>query len=381
MKSNLIKKLCMMFAIAAVIEGTYIKADAIEYMTSGSQVSIECTAQLENRSLEYYSDEEQFNSYYVSEQNYKQEMDNRVMPYIESRLKSQYITGVDNVRLYCEMYNADNSKGNIVISHGYTESLEKYHEIIYYFLNNGYNVFGIEHRGHGRSGSLGVADKTQIHVEKFDDYITDFKTFMDEVVIPNSENKDLYLYAHSMGGCIGAGFLEQHPEYFDKAVLNAPMLQINTGKIPELAAKAAVKTAVLCGQGGKYMAGKGPFKPSYTFNSSTTSSENRWSYINDIINAHEEFQRGDGSNKWADESFEASENFIKKENASKVEIPVMLFQAGEDTFVKDDGENKFAEYAKNCKLVRIEGSKHAIYFEKDEIQKPYLEQVLEFYKK
>ena len=34
-----------------------------------------------------------------------------------------------------------------------------------------------------------------------------------------------------MGGAIGAKFLEDYPEYFDRAVLSSPMLEINTGKI------------------------------------------------------------------------------------------------------------------------------------------------------
>ena len=251
---KIIKKLCMMLAVSAIIDTAYIKAEAeTNNITSGSEVSVESRLKL----FEISDYEDEFDSCYVSENDYKQEMDNRVIPYIESRLESGYINGLDDVRLYYEIYRADNSKGNIVISHGYTESLEKYHELIYYFLKNGYNVFGLEHRGHGRSGSLGIVDRTQIHVNSFYDYIYDFKAFMDYVVVPNREGKNLYLYAHSMGGVIGAGFLEDYPEYFDKAVLNAPMLEINTGKVPEPIAKATVRTAVLCGQGGKYVKERG----------------------------------------------------------------------------------------------------------------------------
>ena len=202
---------------------------------------------------------------------------------------------------------------------------------------------------------------------------------MDEVVVPNSEDKDLFLFAHSMGGCIGTGFLESYPEYFDKAVLNAPMLEVDTGNIPDFIAKIVVKVAVLLGQDGKYVIGKNPFSPSYSFNSTGTTSENRWTYVNDIINENEELQRGEASYQWTNEAFKATKQFVKKENAAKVEIPVLLFQSGDDAYVRPGGQNKFAKYAQNCELRRIDNAKHEIYFERDEIQNPYLKELMEFY--
>lgn len=320
-----------------------------------------------------------FDNIYISEENYKDSMDNVVMPYIESRMKNGYVDGIDEVKLYYEVYKTENAKGNIVISHGYTESLEKYHEIIYYFLKIGYNVFGIEHRGHGRSGSLGIADKSQIYVNSFNDYIEDFKIFMDEIVVPQGNGQELLLFAHSMGGAIGSRFLELYPDYFSKAILNAPMMEVDTGNIPDFIAKIVVKAAVAFGQGGKYVVGKEPFSPCYSFEPVGTTSENRWSYVNDLVNDNEDIQRGGASYKWTEESFKVTKEITKKENASNVEIPVLLFQSGDDAYVKPEGQNKFAGYAKNCELVRLENAKHEIYFERDDIQKPYLEQVFKFY--
>ena len=45
----------------------------------------------------------------------------------------------------------------------------------------------------------------------------------------NSGEQKLFLFAHSMGGAIGADFLEEYPEYFNSAILSAPMFQVNTG--------------------------------------------------------------------------------------------------------------------------------------------------------
>lgn len=318
---------------------------------------------------------------YISENNYTEDMEKIVEPYINSKLESGYIDGDEGVKLYYEKYKVDAPKGNIVLCHGYTESLERYRELIYYFLKNGYNVFGVEHRGHGRSGTLGIEDKTQLNVGNFNQYVTDFKAFMDEVVIPNNEGKKMLLFAHSMGGAIGTKFLENYPDYFNGAVLNAPMLEVHTGNIPKFLADIIVSIQVEMGNGGKYVIGKGPYTSQYDPEKIGTSCVKRYEYSHNITDKNEELQRGGASYNWTYEAFKATKEITKKENASKVEIPVLLFQAGKDTYVKPGGQNKFAEEAKNCKVIKIEDSRHEIYLEKDDIQKPYLKQVLDFYDK
>lgn len=320
-------------------------------------------------------------NFYISENNYESDMKSVVEPYINERMVSGYIDGDEGVKLYYEKYKAENAKANIVISHGYTESLEKYNEIIYYFLKNGYNVFGIEHRGHGRSGTLGIADKTQIDVKNFDQYVTDFKSFMDEIVIPNKDNKKIFLFAHSMGGAIGTKFLEDYPNYFDAAILNAPMLEVNTGNIPKFLAEIIVDFEVAIGNGGAYVLGKKPYTPVYNKDEIGTTSLNRYEYFHNIVVDNEKLQRGGASYNWTKQAFITTEEIVKEKNASKVEIPVLLFQAGHDTYVKPEGQNEFAKAAKDCKIIKVDNSRHEIYFEKDEIQRPYLKEVFEFYDK
>lgn len=321
----------------------------------------------------------QLDGMYISEENYEEDMKNTVEPYINSKLQSGYIDGDEGVNVYYEKYKVKDPIANIVICHGFSESLEKYHEIIYYFLKSGYNVFGIEHRGHGRSGTLGIADKTQVHVKDFNQYISDFKVFMDEVVVPSCDNKKLLLFAHSMGGAIGTNFLEDYPNYFEKAVLNAPMLEVNTGNIPKFLAKIVVNLEMFIGNDGKYVIGKKPYSPEYDREKINTTSLNRYKYVHDIALNNEQFQRGGPSYSWLNEAFKVTEKIVKDENASKVKIPVLLFQAGQDFMVKPGGQNEFAKGAKDCKLEKITNSRHEIYGERDEIQKPYLEKVLNFY--
>ncbi|BCZ45342.1 lysophospholipase [Clostridium gelidum] len=315
---------------------------------------------------------------YISQNNYNEEMLNKVEPYLQKNLKCGYILGVKNVKLYYEKFIVKNAKANIVICHGLGEFTEKYYELIYYFMKEGYSVFIIEHRGHGRSQRIGI-DNCQINVEKFNYYIEDFKKFIEEIVIPNSDNKNLLLFAHSMGGGIGTVFLEEYTNYFKAAVLSSPMHEINTGKTPTILANIISNVMKLCGNSKMYLPGQIPYSEEKSFISTATSCKERYEYVYEKIKNNNEYHSGGTSALWYIESSKATRKLVKKENASKVKIPVLLFQAEYDTYVISRGQNKFASYAKDCELIHVKGAKHESYFEKDEILFDFLDKAFLFY--
>lgn len=318
---------------------------------------------------------------YISEKNYSENMNNKAVPFLKEIERDGFISGSDKLNLYYRKYIVDDAKGNIVISHGYTEYIEKYEELIYYFTKEKYNVFIMEHRGNGRSGNLGKEDSTQMYVEDFDYYVDDMKKFVDEIVMPNSENKKIFLFAHSMGGAIGTALLERYPDLFDCAVLSAPMLEIDTGSTPSFLAKILTNIKNIIGNDGEYVLGHGSFIKSNSVDGSGTTSKGRFEYANNILNEEKQLQRGGASYKWLYESFNAVSEITKKSNIKKIEVPVLLFQAENDTYVKPGGQDKLNKYCKNCELVFVQNSKHEIYREKDEIQKPYIKAVMNFFEK
>ena len=90
-------------------------------------------------------------------------------------------------------------------------------------------------------------------------------------------------------------------------------------------------------------------------------------------------QRNGGYVKWINEAIKATRKLKKEENIKKIQIPILLFQSGKDTFVNDEGHNTFRKYAKNCKFVRFDNGKHELYFENDDILEPYLKEIVKFY--
>lgn len=320
------------------------------------------------------------NKIHINEDQYGDIMVNEVEPYLNKLLDKGFFKGIEDEDIYYENYILNESKGNIVISHGYTESLDKYHEIIYYFLKAGFNVFGIEHRGHGRSGSLGIDDISQMYVENYEDYISDFKKFMDTVVLPYRNSKKIFLFSHSMGGGIGVRFIELYPNYFDAAVLSAPMLSLNTGSVPNFIAHALAKAAIALNRGNVYVIGFTKYSPEEDMDKWATSSEVRHRYYDNYVEKNIEFQKGGATYKWLNEALELCIETTKKKNIEKVKIPILLCESGNDIYVTPRGERKFERYAANCKLIKFETSRHEIYREVDKIQIPYLINVLNFYK-
>ncbi len=317
---------------------------------------------------------------FIKAENLEKAMKEIIEPYLDKRMQDGYFNGCKNKQIYYRTFLLDNPKANIIISHGHREFVERYNEMIYYFLNAGYSVFIMEHRGHGRSEHLGI-DRSQINVELFDYYLDDIKLFVDNIVLKKSMDKPLFLFAHSMGGGIGAGFLEKYPDIFKCAILHAPMLEINTGSIPIVAAFILARIMKLIHKEMVYIPGQKPYEGQKEVHEKAADCIERYKYTYDNVINNELFQYGGSSINWYFECSKAIKDIIKKDNAEKVKIPVMLMQPQNDFYIMLKAHYEFAKYAKNCTLVKIKNSKHESFNENDNIAFPVFNAILEFFNK
>lgn len=312
---------------------------------------------------------------FIKSAEFPKEIKEEIEPFINEMKQQGFFDGQNGQEIYYEKYEMEGIKKAVVISHGFTEYTEKYNELIYYFIKEGYNVYMSEYRGQGRSGRLGI-DTMQVEVESYYYYLEDLKTFIDQVV--PSDTASLYLYGHSMGGAVGALFLEKYPDYFDKAILSSPMLSINFGDIPDFAAKLFLNFS-FGKKLKKYAPGTGSYLDPYDFERSSAASLERYEYYFNFLASTPDVQLGGPSVHWLKECYKMTKEILKKSNIKKVKIPVLLFQADRDFFVTPKGQEKFAKYAENTRLIFIPDSKHELYRERDYIMEPYLESVFEFF--
>lgn len=315
---------------------------------------------------------------WISEEHYAEQMRDAVEPYLASRMEAGFDERVKGQPIYFEHYRADAPKAVIVLSHGFTETIAKFTESIYYMLQAGYEVWALEHRGHGRSYRPN-ADPYVVHVEHFEDYVQDLLHLVETRVRPAAGGLPLYLYCHSMGGCVGTLCIERCPTLFRKAVLSAPMLGVVLGKIPAPVASVMLR---LKGAGEK---GREPMGPVAGFTEteedyalSAANSECRYRYYTRKRLADPRMQTCAPSMNWIREALAACRRAGSRRETAKIRIPVLLFQAGQDSFVRGDAQDRFAARVPSCELVKKPALRHELYMSELSELIPYWEQIFAF---
>ncbi|MDO4294512.1 MAG: alpha/beta fold hydrolase [Eubacteriales bacterium] len=316
----------------------------------------------------------------LPEERLEELMETVVEPFLRENRVSGQTEPVDGApgMLYYELYLRPEAKGTIVISYGFTESCLKYHELIYYFFWQGYQVAVMDHRGHGHS-LREVDDRTIVHIDLFSRYVRDLHRFVKKVVRPAVGEGPLYLYAHSMGGCIGAFYLEQYPEDFARAVLSAPMLGLKLGACPAWAARVLCDLHVWRGKGQERLFTQSPFDPEEDFADSSADSEARHAWYLKCRREDESFQTSSASYDWGKEAINAGNFVTSRAQAQKVKTPVLLFQAGKDHLVRPDAQRRFLSRIACGRLVLVPGARHELYRAQNGVLQPYLEEIFRFY--
>lgn len=314
--------------------------------------------------------------HWVTEQNYAQIMQSEVEPYVASRMTCGLDARVKGEAIYYEHYTADHPRAVIVISHGFTESIQKYKETVYYMLQAGYDVWGLDHRGHGRSFRHN-SNPYVVHVEHFTDYVLDLKHLTKKLVRPAAGKLPVYLYGHSMGGCIGARAIERFPRLFDKAVLSSPMLGLSFGKIP---VPIVYLGAEIKSIGGKKEAPLSPVNEfeKEDFENSCDSSACRYHYYYGKRLQDIKLQTRSASLGWGMEAAKACAASTSRFWTGRIRIPVLLCQAGNDTVVKNAAQNVFVSRVSNCQFYMVPNMKHELFMTDSEMLIPYWKRIFEF---
>lgn len=308
----------------------------------------------------------------------EQKMEEEAEPFLQRIRVSGMMKTTENKGLYYELYPQENGKGTIVVSYGFTESCLKYYELLYYFYREGYQAAIMDHRGHGRS-MREVEDMTVVHVELFSRYVKDLHHFVEKKVKPMADGKPLYLFAHSMGGCIGTFYLEQYPDDFKRAVLTAPMLGVKLGGCPAWAARVLCDMEVFRGKGTERLFTQSAFDPDESFEECSASSEARHAWYMKKRREDENYQTSSGSYYWGKEAINAGEFVVSRKQAEKVKASVLLFQAEYDSLVKPEPQDRFISRIADGRLVFVPGVRHEIYRAPNEVLQPYLEEIFRFY--
>lgn len=312
----------------------------------------------------------------LPEENFTAEMET-VHRQMNACRREGYFDSFDRKPLYYEAYLAEASIGSVVIVHGCSEFTSKYHEMAWYFLCQGYNVFLYDQRGHGFS--FRMTDPVQlVHVDSFRDYVEDLACFIRQVVQP-LDDRPFCLYSHSMGGAVAALLLARNEFPVHRAVFSAPMIQPVVRNVPGWLANAAVFTVGLFKGWDKKTWISGEFDPNREFKKERDACEARYTYYLNLRRKEERYQSTPLSLGWNRRALAIHRKVLRA--ASKIQTPSLILSAGKDTVVRNDMQAKFARKHPDCKLVTLENATHAMQAGTSETLKEHVTMTLDFFAK
>jgi alpha-beta hydrolase superfamily lysophospholipase len=258
----------------------------------------------------------------------------------------------DGIRIFYRHYQAVPEQARMVIAHGLGEHSGRYGNVIERVVPNGFSVWAPDHRGHGRSGGR------RGHVLNFVQYLSDLRLTVELVKKDMPGGMPCFLLGHSMGGLIALYFAQRHPEHIDGVVASSPGLGLAI-EIPPL-------KKVL----GSFM--------SYVWPGLTMDNEldaTKISRDSNVVSAYEDdpLVHGRISVRLFTE-FLAAMGSVNQQ-ASTMNVPVLMQVAGDDYLVSADSSKQFFEKLtlQDKALFVYDGMYHEIYNSPEDQKKKVLD--------
>ncbi len=291
----------------------------------------------------------------------------------ETIVKQGKVKSSDGISLnyYCAV--PENPKAAVVVVHGMAEFYGKYWEYLWYLYQADYAVFFMEQRGFGYSEGK-APEHDLVYVDNYDTYVEDQRRFYDEIVKPTKGDLDAFLIAHSMGGCIGALFLEKYPDVFKGAILSSPMFKMKGANYSPILVELIGIYAAISGKSKKLAPGQKHFNPDAKLEVSSARSKARFEYQLAMRRADEHYQPTGATFGWAVASMKATRKVIK--NAGKIKCPVNVMTAGDDHLIDSEGYELFKQKVPGAIFHHYEKSRHEIFNADEETRKQYFSDVL-----
>ena len=228
----------------------------------------------------------------------------------------------DGTKLYHQSWQpsqAEGCKAILVLVHGSGEHSGRYDNVVNYFEDRFYALYGFDFRGHGKS------EGKVSHVMNWQEYREDLDSFL-RFVQDKNPDKTLFLYGHSMGAQISLDYLT-----FDKHVPLAGMISSAAAIAPP---KASASLILI----GKFLS---KVWPTFTLGNGldvkdiSRDPEVVKAYIDDPLVSSKI------SARFAAE-FLACISRVQS-NAAKIDVPLFMFHGETDKIIPAAGSKQYFE--------------------------------------
>lgn len=129
------------------------------------------------------------------------------------------IIAQDGVRLHgWYLHSGTPVRANIVLTHGFKDYSERYLDFAKKLTKEGFDVYGMDLRGHARS------EGDRVWFDDIPQVMSDFKLAIDDFK-KNDNRKPWFLLGHSAGAALVSRFMADYPDVFNGFILSAPVLK------------------------------------------------------------------------------------------------------------------------------------------------------------
>jgi lysophospholipase len=267
----------------------------------------------------------------------------------------------------------DRPRGSILFQTGRADFIEKYIETIAGWHDAGWSVSGFDWRGQGGSGrflddaTIGHADSLDLLLDDLDAYVADWRarTPAPHVVI-----------GHSMGGHLVLRWLA-NGGLADAAVLVAPMLGLNSGRLPDGITAAVTEAACRIGLARRpaWRDGDrpgGPRAQNLTHSAERFADELWWKA------AAPELVVGPPTWGWLRAAFRSIHALMGGDALERIATPLLILGAAHDRLVDIAAIRAAAMRIPRATLIESADGAHELLRETDALRDPMLAAIAAF---
>ena len=293
-------------------------------------------------------------------------------PYLELKnyhapigIQSYYMPMKDgiNIRLCFWINDSEgkSSRGTILLQQGYNEFIEKYFEVIDEFLKRGFSVISFDWRGQGMSEKT-LDNKNKAFIQDFSLHDSDLENIMKDIIEPFFP-KPYIGVGHSMGGCLMLSAMYKHPDFFDKAILSAPMLGFKN----EILLMPIITILSLFSKNDSYlliskpnMGKETPFE-----DNDVTTDKFRYERTQRLVRKAPNLRLWGVTISWARAVKNRLKSMRAKNWAEKIKTKVLIINNLNDQVVDPDKINIMSKRLSESSIIEFNSTKHEIFMEKD----------------
>lgn len=120
------------------------------------------------------------------------------------------------------------AKALVIMVHGISEHIGRYEHVADFLSKAGYEVYGLDHRSHGKSDG-----QPRVHTDTQTRFIEDLKQFYDSIKAKHP-NQKIFILGHSMGSVISLQFVLANPNTLTGLVVTGTATDVSSGVSPVL---------------------------------------------------------------------------------------------------------------------------------------------------